>query len=295
VSVDNARQDEVPASLRPLADALARAATVEQVADALVDQALPALGGCMTVLALLGADGKEFYCPRIAGCPEEVADAWRRFPADAPVPIAVAVRQGEPVLLETLERRRSFYPLGYRLPAPVGRALAAVPMCSGEVVGGLGFTFPEDRGFSPEERAALGTVAELCLRALGRVRRDGLGYEVLLVEDEPDVRKMLEFALRCHGFLVRSAAESQSAVQLYRRHHGTVDVVLLDVQMPGVDGPQTLLALQEIHPGVHCVFMSGYTGKYSADQLLALGASRVLEKPFRGLDEVMSALREAGR
>jgi two-component system OmpR family response regulator len=298
--VDGANEAEgagaggVPPSLRGMAEALARADTVEKVADALVSHGLPALGGCVAVLALLSEDGSEFYCPRVAGYPEVVADAWRRFPADAPVPIAEALREGRPVLLGTLQRRRAYYPAGFPLPAPVvGRGLAAIPMRRGDVAGGLGLTFPDDRAFGEDEVAALEAAARLCAEALGRVRRGGLGLEVLVAEDEPAVLAMLDFALKYHGFAVRRAGGGEAAVQAYGRHRGTVDVVLLDVQMPGVDGPQTLAALREVNPAVRCVFMSGNTGKYSTEQLLAAGAAAVLPKPFSRLDEVVRVLREA--
>jgi CheY-like chemotaxis protein len=281
-------------SLRALAEALRRADTVEQVADALVAHGLPAVGGCVAVLAVLAPDGKEFYCPRVAGYPEEVADGWRRFPIDAPVPIAEAVREGRPVLLGTLEQRAAYYPPGLALPAVrVGRALAAVPMRQGEVVGGLGFAFPDDRAFDEGERAGLARVAGLCAEALERVRRGGLGLEVLVAEDEPAVLAMLEVALKYHGFAVRRAADGETAVRLYRQHRGTVDVVLLDVQMPGLDGPHTLAALQEVNREVRCVFMSGDTGRYTGEELLALGALGVVRKPFRSLYEFVRVLRAA--
>jgi CheY-like chemotaxis protein len=294
--VNDVTRPGVPEALRPMADALARAGTVEQVAEALVSHGLPALSGCVAVLALLGEDDREFYCPRIAGYPEEVADAWRRFPTDAPVPIALAVREDRPVLLGTLEQRAAFYPAGFPLPADrVGRALAAVPMKHGEVVGGLGFTFPDDRAFGDAEVAALLVTAGLCAEALARVRRAGLGCEVLVVDDEPAVRRMLDFALRSHGFAVRAASGGEAAVGLYRRHRGTVDVVLLDVRMPGLDGPQTLLALRQIDPAVRCVFMTGGTGDHTGEQLLDMGAAWVLAKPFRSLDEVMRVLAAVAR
>jgi two-component system, OmpR family, response regulator len=285
---------DVPASLRPLADALRRSSTVEDVADALVLFGLPALNACVAVLALLSEDGAEFYCPRIAGYPEDVADAWRRFPADSPVPIAEAVRQERPVLLESLERRLAYYPPGTKLPAQVGRALAAIPFRREDVVGGVGFTFPDDRPFSEGERVALKGAAELCAEALSRVRRGGLGREVLVVDDESTVLTMLDFALRRHAFTVRRAAGGEAAVEVYRRHRGTVAVVLLDVQMPGMDGPQTLAALREIEPEIRCVFMSGNTGRYTAEELLALGAAQILQKPF-SLDEAIRTLLEVAR
>ncbi len=65
--------------------------------------------------------------------------------------------------------------------------------------------------------------------------------------------------------------------------------MLLDVRMPGMDGPQTLAALKRINPAVLCCFMTGYAGDYTGEGLLALGAVRLFEKPFQ-LDEIAPAL-----
>jgi CheY-like chemotaxis protein len=67
----------------------------------------------------------------------------------------------------------------------------------------------------------------------------------------------------------------------------------MDVQMPGMDGLQTLAALREIDRGVRCVFMSGHLGEYTVERLQAVGAVRVLAKPFANLAEVARVLREA--
>ncbi|QEL16634.1 response regulator [Limnoglobus roseus] len=278
-----------------LADALAHARTVEEIADALVRIGQPAVGACVTVLALLNDDGSEFFCPRITGYSDRVAEAWRRFPADAALPIVEAVRENRPVFLETLDLRLAYYPPGNGMPPPVGRALAAVPFRQAGVVGGLGFTFPDDRRFGPAEQGLLDGVAGLCAAALGRVRRGGLGCEVLLVDDEPSVRAMLDFALRSHAFTVRRAAGGAEALAAYRAHRGTVAVVLLDVLMPEMDGPQTLAAIREVNPAVRAVFMSGHTGRYSAADLLSLGASHVFQKPFSSLDQVIRVLGEVAR
>ena len=277
--------------MRPLADALRSASTVEEIANALVSFGLPALNACVCVLALLSEDESEFFCPCIVGYPGVVANAWRRFPADAHLPISKAVRDSKSILLETLERRQAYYLPDTQLPPPVGRALAAIPLRLGEVTGALGFTFPDDRSFEEGERDALKVAAALCAEALVRVRRSGLGYEVLVVDDEPGILKMLDFALRYHAFTIRGAASGKEAIEVYQQHKKTVEVVLLDVQMPEMDGPKTLAALREINPEIGCVFMSGSTGRYSSQELLAVGGVRVLQKPFSSLDEVIQALR----
>lgn len=107
--------------------------------------------------------------------------------------------------------------------------------------------------------------------------------EILVVEDEQGVLQMLDVALRHYGFAVHLAASGQEAVERYRRHHPTIALALLDVQMPGLDGPGTLAALKEINPDLRCCFMSGHTGKYTDEDLLRLGAAHVLPKPFVSL------------
>src|SRR5437868_2708842 len=95
--------------------------------------------------------------------------------------------------------------------------------------------------------------------------------------------------MRSHGFAVWLAADGPEAVELYRRHRDTIDVVLLDVQMPGLDGPATLTALREFDPGVLCCFMTGGPGRYTEEMLVGLGAATVFRKPLR-LREVAQQL-----
>jgi CheY-like chemotaxis protein len=112
---------------------------------------------------------------------------------------------------------------------------------------------------------------------------------VLVVDDDEAVGLMLGLSLRRSGFVVQLAASGPEALPLYRENRQSIALVLLDVQMPGMDGPATLAAIQTINPEVQCCFMSGQTGKYSTTELLALGAAHVLTKPFVSLN-VLSRL-----
>jgi CheY-like chemotaxis protein len=116
-------------------------------------------------------------------------------------------------------------------------------------------------------------------------------YGILVVDDEACLRGVLNAVMRQQGFAVWLAAGGQEAVDLYRRHHEAIDVVLLDVRMPGQDGPQTLAALQELNPQLRCCLMSGDLGGYTEESLRHLGAAAVIRKPFR-LAEVAQVLWE---
>jgi CheY-like chemotaxis protein len=103
---------------------------------------------------------------------------------------------------------------------------------------------------------------------------------ILVADDEDGVLALLKIALDRAGFLVLTAADGHQAVELAAGHRGDIDLALLDVRMPGLDGPGALAALQQLRPGVRCWFMSGDMGQYSEQALLALGAERLIRKPF---------------
>jgi len=105
---------------------------------------------------------------------------------------------------------------------------------------------------------------------------------VLVVDDTDAVREVVSLGLRGHGFEVRAADNGRDAIELYHelRQQDRDVTVLLDVQMPGMDGPLVLAALQTLYPGVRAYFMTGDAGRYREGDLLAMGGRGVFSKPF---------------
>ena len=107
---------------------------------------------------------------------------------------------------------------------------------------------------------------------------------VLVVDDQADIRALLQTILRHHGFTVWLAPGGAEAVQLYGQQRDRVDLVLLDVAMPEWDGPRTLKALLKENPDLCVCFVSGKDVEYTDGDLLALGAARVIHRPFEAAD-----------
>jgi CheY-like chemotaxis protein len=121
--------------------------------------------------------------------------------------------------------------------------------------------------------------------------RDQRKPGILVVDDEAAVRLLLHAGLRHYGFAVWQAVNGQEAIEMYRQESSAIDLLLLDVRMPVLDGPHTLAALLRLNPHLRCCFMTGQAGIYSEEQLLALGAVRVFQKPF-SLAEMVEALAQ---
>lgn len=102
---------------------------------------------------------------------------------------------------------------------------------------------------------------------------------ILVVDDEGAVREAIGAMLAALGYAPLLAAGGEEGVELLRAHGGRIAAAVLDVRMPGMDGPATLDALRALAPDLPCVFLSGGTGRYTVGDLLARGACEVIGKP----------------
>jgi CheY-like chemotaxis protein len=104
---------------------------------------------------------------------------------------------------------------------------------------------------------------------------------VLYVDDEPDIREIASMALELDGTIeVRACGSGQEAVEEAPRFRP--DIILLDVMMPGMDGPSTLTALKQNADvaAVPIVFITAKAQPQEIERFRALGAVSVISKPF---------------
>jgi two-component system, OmpR family, response regulator len=106
---------------------------------------------------------------------------------------------------------------------------------------------------------------------------------LLLVDDEDAIRTIASISLeRIGGWTIVAVASGQEALDT-AQDDGPFDAILMDVMMPGLDGPGTLARMREEHvpaQQVPVVFMTAKVGATERERLLSLGASGVIAKPF---------------
>ena len=103
----------------------------------------------------------------------------------------------------------------------------------------------------------------------------------LVVDDETDIRQTATDMLESLGFQVRTANDGRRAVEVLREHPETIDFVLLDVTMPGLDGAATLRELRRIRADVPTILMSGYAERDATTRFDGERLAGFVQKPFR--------------
>jgi CheY-like chemotaxis protein len=107
---------------------------------------------------------------------------------------------------------------------------------------------------------------------------------VLVVDDEEMIRVFVTDCLEMAGYRVLHAASGGEAVALLTADPRTVDLVLLDMTMPGMNGEETYRALRRLRPGLQVLLSSGYSEQAATSRFAGRGLAGFLQKPYRALD-----------
>jgi DNA-binding NtrC family response regulator len=102
---------------------------------------------------------------------------------------------------------------------------------------------------------------------------------ILVIDDDPDMRRLLSDLLLRHGYHVLEASNGTDAMFLVESER--IDVVILDKEMPGMNGLDVLSLLRQRRPELPTIFVTAFGGQEVAEESRRRGAWFYIEKPFR--------------
>lgn len=119
-----------------------------------------------------------------------------------------------------------------------------------------------------------------------------IAKRILIVDDEEGYRKVLSNSLADLGYETKAVNNGFEALEEMKRRR--YSIVLLDIQMPGMDGIELLDHLQGIRFNAHIVIITAYTGEEVVKEAMKKGAKKVITKPF-SMDDIEMCLHEFSR
>jgi CheY-like chemotaxis protein len=130
--------------------------------------------------------------------------------------------------------------------------------------------------------AGKGTSFEILWPCVGTIHGSGLpgASTVLLVEDEDGVRRLMHRLLEREGYQLLSARNAEDAGQIAGVYQGEIHLLVTDVVMPGMSGPQLADRLKSQHPSMKVLFVSGYRHDALDQKGLLDPGVQILSKPF---------------
>jgi two-component system cell cycle sensor histidine kinase/response regulator CckA len=139
---------------------------------------------------------------------------------------------------------------------------------------GQGTTF---KIYFPSAEHKIGAAAKPEIETVSPKRQ---GTTILLVEDDEIMRGLTRQLLAEHGYTVVEVDDGRSALEWIEAHPETIDLVLTDVVMRRMSGPELVQRLSASNPTLKVVYMSGYTGELMANREVLKPGVTLLEKPF---------------
>ncbi len=114
---------------------------------------------------------------------------------------------------------------------------------------------------------------------------------LLIIEDEASMLSVLKMGLENKGYTILSALDGREALEKFKEHKDTIDLVITDLGLPKVSGEHVLIEMKRIKPGVKVIVASGFVDTDQRAELLALGANTIIMKPYEQT-EVQEKVRE---
>ncbi len=104
---------------------------------------------------------------------------------------------------------------------------------------------------------------------------------ILVIEDEKILRKMLKEMLNKIGYEVFLAKDGVEGVELYKKNKRKIDVIILDMKMPRMNGEEALLEIKKINKNAKVILSSGYSENEEMQSIKQIGIDNFLSKPYK--------------
>lgn len=160
------------ARLQTVTAALSESLTPEQVAGVIVEQGIAALEATAALMVLVSSDRSELEIVKSIGYQANLIESWSRFSINADVPLAEAIRTGEPQWIETLANRLARYPhLAHVYNQYNFDSWISLPLIvEGKAVGGLSLSFTQSKQLNQDDREFILTLSRQCAQAISRAQ-----------------------------------------------------------------------------------------------------------------------------
>jgi|SRR5579883_346279 len=114
---------------------------------------------------------------------------------------------------------------------------------------------------------------------------------ILVVDDEPEVRKLVGAMVGQFGYTVMTADSGEHAITLYKNNKGPIDLLITDVIAPGMSGPMLADKLTELQPNLKVLYISGYDNTHVVQKYVVEKGHALLTKPFT-VEEMKAKVQE---
>ena len=115
--------------------------------------------------------------------------------------------------------------------------------------------------------------------------------KILVVDDEPAIRELLKSMLERFNYQVIEASDGESAADIYLKEKDGIDMIILDLIMPGWSGKKTLKEIRKINPKAKILISSGYTTYEITQEIKKANITGYIKKPYT-LKALLNAVKE---
>jgi len=112
------------------------------------------------------------------------------------------------------------------------------------------------------------------------------GKTILIVDDEDIIREFMKAILVEENARVLEASNGTEAINIFKKYRKEIDLIILDIIMPGIKGDEVVRVIKEIHPEAKIIVSSGYMDEERRNKLKDYGIEIFLDKPFRNIDVI---------